>query len=147
MFVCFFPFLYMTTPTTYGSSRARGGWIQVQLPAYTTVTAALDLSCICDLYCSLWQHGIKPDSSWTLCQDLNSLSHKNSLWFFGFIFFYDVFQVDHFINMLKEWSWIFNFLYSSFIVPYKRDLYVIFVSVSFKSIKDFKSHSYHCMYQ
>jgi len=32
--------------------------LQLQLLAYTTVTAMLDLSCICDPCCSLWQHQI-----------------------------------------------------------------------------------------
>ena len=31
---------------------------ELQLPAYTTATATLDLSHICDLQCSLWQHQI-----------------------------------------------------------------------------------------
>ena len=28
---------------------------ELQLQAYTTATAVLDLSCICDLRCNLWQ--------------------------------------------------------------------------------------------
>ena len=30
----------------------------LQLLAYATATAMLDLSCICDLHCSLWQNWI-----------------------------------------------------------------------------------------
>ena len=29
--------------------------LELQLPAYTTATATLDPSCICDLHCSSWQ--------------------------------------------------------------------------------------------
>ena len=32
--------------------------LELQLPAYTTATATLDPSCICDLYHSLQQHRI-----------------------------------------------------------------------------------------
>ena len=32
--------------------------LELQLPAYTTATAAWDLSHICDLYHNSWQHGI-----------------------------------------------------------------------------------------
>ena len=31
---------------------------ELQLPAYTTATATWNLSCICDLHCSSWQHWI-----------------------------------------------------------------------------------------
>ena len=36
----------------------RGVESELQLLACTTTTATLDLSCICDLCCSLWQHRI-----------------------------------------------------------------------------------------
>ena len=32
--------------------------LELQLPAYATPTIMPNLSCICDLPCSLWQHGI-----------------------------------------------------------------------------------------
>lgn len=62
---------------------------ELQLPAYATATAMLDLSCVCDLHHSLWQCWILNslseardptcilvDTSW----DLNPLSHnRNSL--------------------------------------------------------------------
>ena len=32
--------------------------LELQLPAYTTATAAWDPSCVCDLHHSLWQHRI-----------------------------------------------------------------------------------------
>ena len=59
---------------------------ELQLQAYTTVTATPDPSGIWDLCCSLWQHwifnplrpGIKPTSSLTLCQVLNPLSHNRN---------------------------------------------------------------------
>ena len=57
--------LFMAAPTAYGSSQARS-WIvesELQLPAYTAAAATWDLSCICDLCCSLWQ-----------CQIFNPLS-------------------------------------------------------------------------
>ena len=70
--------------------------LQLQLQAYTTATAMLDLSCICDLRCSLQQRWIlnllnearvEPASSWTLCWVLNPLSHNgNSLLCFFFFF-------------------------------------------------------------
>ena len=44
----------MVAPVAYGSSWARGQ-IRVAAVAFAIATAALDLSCICDLHCSLWQ--------------------------------------------------------------------------------------------
>ena len=47
----------------------------LQLPAYTTATAMLDLACLCNVYHSSWQHwvlsplsrpGTEPTSSWML---------------------------------------------------------------------------------
>ena len=62
---------------------------ELQLQAYTTATAMLDLSCICDLRCSLQQHWILNslseardqtlifmDTSWVL----NPLSHHGNPW-------------------------------------------------------------------
>ena len=58
---------------------------EMKLPAYTTTIATLDLSCLCNLYCSLLQcwiinplATIEPTSSWTLCQVLNLLSHNGN---------------------------------------------------------------------
>ena len=45
----FFFFLFSVAPVAYGSSQAR----ELQLQAYTTARATWDLSCICDLHCSL----------------------------------------------------------------------------------------------
>ena len=36
----------------------KGVNLELQLPAYTTATATQDLSCICDLHHSSWQHRI-----------------------------------------------------------------------------------------
>ena len=47
----------MATPSAYGSSWARGQ-IGAAAKAYATATATPDLSCICDLHHSLWQHQI-----------------------------------------------------------------------------------------
>ena len=47
----------MATPVVYGSSRL-GVKSELQLLAYTTVTATLDPSRIHDLHCSLQQHQI-----------------------------------------------------------------------------------------
>ena len=53
----------------------RGLKLELQLLAYTTATATWDLSCICNLHCSPWQHqilnplgrpGIEPAYSWIL---------------------------------------------------------------------------------
>ena len=62
---------------------------ELQLPAYASATAAPDLSCICDLCCSLWQHWILNSLGKTreqtcilmdTTQVLNPLSHsRNSL--------------------------------------------------------------------
>ena len=61
--------------------------LQLQLQAYTTATAMLDLSCICDLRCSLQQRWIlnllnearvEPASSWTLCWFLNPLDYNGN---------------------------------------------------------------------
>ena len=55
--------LFRATPTAYGNSQARG-WIEavvkskLQLLGYATATAMSDLSHICDLHHSLWQHQI-----------------------------------------------------------------------------------------
>ena len=50
----------------YGGSQL-GVQLEIQLPGYTTVTAMQDLSCICDLHHSSWQHQI-----------LNPLSEERS---------------------------------------------------------------------
>jgi len=44
----------MAVPVAYGRSQARGQ-IGAATEAYATAMAALDLSCFCDLCCSLWQ--------------------------------------------------------------------------------------------
>ena len=51
-FWLFFFFLFRVILSAYGSSQAAVGAAAM---AYTTATATPDLSCICDLYCSLWQ--------------------------------------------------------------------------------------------
>ena len=51
---CFF--FFKAAPVAHGSSQARVLESELQLPAYTTATAMRDLSCICDLWCSLRQH-------------------------------------------------------------------------------------------
>ena len=50
-------FLFRATPAAYGSSWVRVE-LELQLPAYTIITATLDLSCICDLHLYLQQHQI-----------------------------------------------------------------------------------------
>ena len=66
-----------------------GPWAESELQpkVYTTATATPDLSCICNLCCSLWQWqtlthwarpGIEPTSSWTLCWVLNATSHNGN---------------------------------------------------------------------
>ena len=60
--------LFRAAPMVYGSSQARataaglwhshsnaGSELQLQLLAYVIATAMQDLSCICNLYHSLWQ--------------------------------------------------------------------------------------------
>ena len=50
-------FLFRATPTVYGSSQTRIK-SELQLPACTTTTATPDLSCVCNLNHSSWQHWI-----------------------------------------------------------------------------------------
>ena len=55
-FFFFFFLLFRAAPAAYGSAQARG---QIgQLLAYATATATRDLSRVCDLYPSSWQHRI-----------------------------------------------------------------------------------------
>ena len=66
--------------------------LELQLQAYATAMATLDLRLICHLHCSLRQHWIlnplckardRTTSSWILCWVLNLLSHNaNSLIFY-----------------------------------------------------------------
>ena len=52
--VCLFLFFpFRATPAAYGSFHRLGVAGELQLPAYTTVTATWDPSWICDLHCSL----------------------------------------------------------------------------------------------
>ena len=44
----FFFFLFTAIPAAHGSSQARGGQIGVAAVAYITITATLDLNCLCD---------------------------------------------------------------------------------------------------
>ena len=86
MFVCLFPRLHLWH---IDMEVPRLGVTLELLPAYATATATLDLSYICDLCHSLWQHqilsslsqaGIVPTSSQRQCYVLNPLSHnKNSI--------------------------------------------------------------------
>ena len=64
----------LAAPVAYGGSQARGQ-IKAVASAYTKTTATPDLSHVCALHCSSWQHqiltqwarsGIKPASSWML---------------------------------------------------------------------------------
>ena len=56
----YFVFLFMAAPVAYGISQAKG-LIGARAGAYATATAALDLSCICNLPCSLLQgQGLNP---------------------------------------------------------------------------------------
>ena len=63
------------------------GWSGAAAATYTTATATSSPSCICNLCSSLQQHQIlthwarseiESVSSWTLCHDLNLLSHKRN---------------------------------------------------------------------
>ena len=55
--ILFIYFLFMAVPMAYGSSQA-GGQIGAVAEGYTTATATLDRSCICNLHHSLQQHQI-----------------------------------------------------------------------------------------
>ena len=61
MFVCMY-WLFRATGPAYGSSQAQGR-IKLQLPAYATATAPLDLSSICNLHHSSQQCGIRAASA------------------------------------------------------------------------------------
>ena len=91
--------------------------LELQLPAYTTVTATWDLSGICDLHQSSRQHrylthqsrpGIEPASSRILHQVPNLMNHKrNSLllyYYYSFIF------ENTFIQAKESWIFKINFL-------------------------------------
>ena len=47
----------MASPVAYGSSQVRGQ-IGAAAAAYATATKTSEPSHICDIGCSLWQHGI-----------------------------------------------------------------------------------------
>ena len=49
-----FTFFFMAGPAAYGNSQARVR-LELQLKGYAISTARPDLSCICELHCSLWQ--------------------------------------------------------------------------------------------
>ena len=79
-------FLFKAAPVAYGSSRVRS-WIGAAAVVYTTATATLNLSCICDYTtaCSTagslihWMSpGIKLTSSQTLCWVPNLLNHNRN---------------------------------------------------------------------
>ena len=53
----FYFFLFRAAPVAHGSSWARGP-IRAAAKAYATATATQDLSCIYDIWHSLWQHWI-----------------------------------------------------------------------------------------
>ena len=69
-----FLFLFRAVPTTYGGSQARGVTSELQLPAYTTITATRDPICVCYTTAhgnarsfTHWARpGIEPASSWIL---------------------------------------------------------------------------------
>ena len=63
-FLCLFFFFVFSGPHMRHMEVSRlGVESELQLPAYTTATATLDLSCVCDLHHSSWQ-----------CRILNPLS-------------------------------------------------------------------------
>ena len=80
--ICFHPiffsffFSYYGGTVAHGSSQARDQ-LELQLQAYATAMAALDLSCICDL-CHVFNPGPEPASSLRQHQVLNLLSHNRS---------------------------------------------------------------------
>ena len=51
---CFFVCFVFATPEAHGSSWAKGQ-VRAATGACATAMATLDLSCICNLCCSLWQ--------------------------------------------------------------------------------------------
>ena len=78
----------MAAPVAYGSSWARCR-IRAEAMACATAMAILDLSCICDLCCGLWQCWIlnplsedrdPTSTSQRQCQALNPLSHNGNSW-------------------------------------------------------------------
>ena len=85
----FFLFSLRATPLSYGSSQARS-WIRAAAAGLHHSQAMPDLSHICNLHHTLWQHQtwshwVRPEIE--LCQILNPLSHNgNSSRFFCFFF-------------------------------------------------------------
>ena len=51
-------FLIIAAPMAYEGSQARGQ-MGAAAEAYATAMATPDLSCICELHCTLWQHWIR----------------------------------------------------------------------------------------
>ena len=100
----------MAVPAAYGSSQA-GGWMELQLLAYTTVTTTPDPSRICNPPTACgntgslihWSRpGVEPTSSWTPCQVPNPLSHdRNSRGYF--------FSITGVVSNLPIYSLIFFF--------------------------------------
>ena len=82
----FFFFLFTVAPVTYGHSQARGqiraAAASIHQPQQHQIWAASEtFTTICSNARSLtyWlRPGVKPASSWTLCQVLNQLSHNGN---------------------------------------------------------------------
>ena len=72
IYLIIFPYIFLnkTASAIYGSSQAKG-WIGAAALAYAKATATPDLSCICGLWCTLWQ-----------CCILNPLSKARYFFFF-----------------------------------------------------------------
>ena len=85
-----FVYLFSAAPAAYGNSLARC-WIRTAATGLCHSQATPDLSCICEIHSSSWQHQIlnplsEASSSWTLCRVLNLLNHKgNSTSFYIYI--------------------------------------------------------------
>ena len=80
---------------------------ELQLPAYTTVTATWDLSCVCSLHCSLWQHrilnpvsepGMEPSSSWILVRFVTHWATKGTPSVYLFLW-------EHLSSIFRSFKW------------------------------------------
>ena len=71
-----FFFLFMAQPLAYGSSRL-GVTLELQLLAYAIATATPDLSPMCHLCCSLWQHQILNTLSKAILMDTSQVLNYN----------------------------------------------------------------------
>ena len=109
-----FFFLFRAASAAYGISKAKASNQSCScLPVYATATAMPNLSHICDLHCSLWQHGsltqwvrlgIKPTSSWILIRFLTCWATMGTLVFIFLMALFAAWLLDHLLKFISPMS-------------------------------------------